>query len=725
MSEAARAASKLTIDNPDADGKISEWGIGVDWVAGERRLQTLAWTADLSGQYGWLYGDDVEYIPKLNAIGPVGVAALAPMVLSQWTVNKGLWRESPSAGQLRTRWLQFYDGRPERLHDAFGSITSKGIYSQNLIFWIWRMPQPEDDTDPCLVDITWEGDGVVPRYRLRIPGAQSTGGTLSAETQTNWYPTLSGITQSASAWTTIDQHLGGGMTGYTTGQEALLQVVRVEYVDGWMLIRFNGQEDVWAYRGAWQDSDGHEVLFGPSAGPITLEVCGHPCFINVQQLAYADEAQIASSAWFFTPKHTNATPSYRVIKYEPNETADVSVAAQSLADHATRPLVTFTSDTINRPLLYRVQEYRAATVGAANSSAITTADNANLQLLAISGRCDEDWRGATIEATVEAAQGELLTDIAFNSKIKAQVTLDGGDNWYTQFTGYTLAPHDLRDDPTARQVRTISAADGIQARLQHKQMMWHSSYGGWPVDDAFEHILNRAGIPAALISVDSDVTLADMGALYYLPEGEPRGAEVLSFRPDETVVSALDKLAVIRDLEWGVSVAGVYFLRRRPTHVAGHYDWTLDEDTVTDTDTIFRLEHTQDFDEFCNMLYVLVGQGEGARSHTITDLASVFDATAANYIGEDRWRVHIEPDADDAVTLAKRLWSKRTELSRVVYWSTYYHPELMPGDEVRVQVDRCNIPADSIFRITSKDWSIGSDGQFSQSLEGVLVEEGT
>jgi hypothetical protein len=237
--------------------------------------------------------------------------------------------------------------------------------------------------------------------------------------------------------------------------------------------------------------------------------------------------------------------------------------------------------------------------------------------------------------------------------------------------------------------------------------------------------LNRSGVPSALISVHENVSEAEMGADYNLPESEPRGGEVLAFRPEESVVSALDKITTIRDLEWGVDETGTYFLRPRTTHTAGSYDYTLDEDTATPEDFIVSFESAQDYDEFCNMLFVLVGSGETAAAHLMTDFPSVNDSTVNNYVGEDRWKIHVEPDGDDAVALAKRMWARREELAQTIYWTTNYHPDWMPGDEVRVQIDRANVPTNTIFRIVSKDWSIDADGQFEQTLEGVIVEEGS
>jgi len=137
-----------------------------------------------------------------------------------------------------------------------------------------------------------------------------------------------------------------------------------------------------------------------------------------------------------------------------------------------------------------------------------------------------------------------------------------------------------------------------------------------------------------------------------------------------------------------------------------------------------RLESAQDYDDFCNMLFVLVGSGESAAAHLMTDFPSINDSSAANYIGEDRWAIHIEPDADDALVLAKRLWAKRDQLAQTIYWTTHYHPELMPGDEVRVQCARVNVPDGTIFRIAGKSWSDGRDHRFEQTFEGVIVEEG-
>lgn len=730
-----KALVNLTLDNPDADGRVTVWGVARDWPASEPKASLTSYTPDLGGEYGWEYGQTFEYIERLKAIAPLGTGTRANMALTDWTVSSGLWRETPTAGTFKANFLHYYDGGANKYATGdYGVIQSNADHGPDLLFYIRRYPSDTADTDPPLFCIVFYGDGTGPQYQLVLPAFALGGtvwrdltGTAGSRLQ---HPFLLGLgpgLSGAGQWKVIDECKSGGAPQRTQGDEDEgyhVQVVKIEYTDGWLLVNFSGASQTWAYSGDWIDALGRTVPFSMPTGPIGVNVCGHTAAFLMADLCYPTSHVLDASAWLRTAANLEPTPNYSALTYEPAGTSIAIAEHPSSVPGVSKPRATFTSTGAARAVLYNIAEWRDATIGAANSVPVSSVANDDLRVIEASGTLNDQWRGATATVTVRAKNGHTLPDIQPNGKVLLDVGLKetaAAPTFMRQHTGYVLPPEYELSAPS-RTTATIHCADGVEVRLQHKTMLWTCSFEGWTVGEAFSYILNRSGVPDTMIAIDAAIT-ADP-TTYTLPIGNPKGERVLKFRPDEGVVNALDTICETRDCQWGVDQDGDYFVRPRLQHTPGYYDWTLDADTLGEDEIVYSFRAAQTLDDYCNVLYVLAGNGVNAQASLLWDYASITDDTAGDFIGDDWWQVVVKSDADDPAQVAALLWARRAELSQAIFFTLRSHPELLPDQYVYVQNVGCGVADGSIFRITRKSWRVGADGaDFQQDFEAVLVEE--
>lgn len=723
----SRYVGRVVVDNPDAQGAIESWGFGMDWPCREPRIEGMrggALTCDLDGEYGWIIGDDAEYIRGLGSIGPRGLAVVGMMDLDEWTVLSGQWRETTAGGGELGIWLHYHDAAGTIAEGTYGYLESITELEPALRVWSWHMPPIPWNTDPAFVDIILLGDGEVAEYALRLPRWQGAGGAINGDARICRGPTLYGRPQGQSAWSLVDEVHDEAISAdrsHLTRPELRMTTIEYDYVDGWLLLRFDDRPDPHLFRGPWRDAAGRSVPLRLAPGPIGLRVCGHSALLNVRQLTYPSPVVVRPRLLWHLPSNVVATQEYRGLGSEPPGTA--VEAAVEVRGRASRPVVTFSSENpARRGLLRTVQEWRWPEFGAANSEPLSTLDGDSLQLMEMSGECNDSYRGARLSARLEAAPGASLAEIRTNQLVSAAVSADEGESWVDLFTGFVAEdPEISREDASGRERMRLSAADAIEARLPKKFMWGHPSYECWEIGAAFSYILQRAGVRGDLIDVDEELEGVR------LPRG--RGDErLLAFRGIERVESALDIIATIRGCEWGVGADGRFFLRPVRPHEAGAYDYLIDADATDPEELVVApFRHARDFGEFANMMAITVGQGWGAAGGWFWDPDSILDPECRRYVGEDWWHVANYPDGDSARDIYRALWERRQQMMDVIYWHTLGHPEIMPGDEVRVEGVGCGIPEGSTFRVTSKAWRLrmGTDsGGYEASYEGVLVEVG-
>lgn len=737
----ARGVANLVLDNPDADGRIEKLGVGRDWPAYEVREH-----ARLAGDEEefpvWDYSGGVEYIPELRAMGPAGdwsltdheivEAGSAYSATKYWYVGSGSWQESSSAGQYGgAKWLQMYDGSA----GATGTITALNEQQVSaVLFLAWVFPRHPDEAGSSgwYAEIDWGNVA----YRFVLPRRARSTGQYSAQNADSKEPQLRLFGKLGTTWNLLSEHR---IDTPEPENGVYLDGLRLErYGSGNLIVTYNGSDKRWLIHGTWtgEDDDGNEkrVTFAwprpVATADVTIGVVGQPAAFNVAPLEYPESISITPLRFWAVASGISTTPHYYMVRSEPGDT-DVSGAVNrpTLWDTTwTRPQLTFTTEnTAERALAFTVQEYRHPDLTDGNSSPTSSQGNDNLKLMGAAGTIREHGRRSTCTCQVEAEPGSSLEDVNENQKLRLEVSTDDGSSYDTQFIGYTRTP-DLRKEAgqLGWTALTIEADDPIEARLSRKYMVGHCSYEGWDIGEAFRYILRRAGVHHAQIRVNTDVA-------GNLPLAEAKGERLFQFRPDTPVVEALDLLAEVRDLEWGWRHAfcvtghwGYYYLRPRRAFDADkdEIEFTIDEDTATSEDVILRVEHRRDMDEYVNAMTVLAGRGVERTARTLIDWASITDSSDDRYIGDDRWAVEDYPDADDAQQVAERLWHRRREARRMLYVELNDHPELMPGEYVKVQVADIDVPTDSVFRIREKRWRIEGDAYWQQ-LECSIVREGS
>jgi hypothetical protein len=764
------AVAQLTVDGADSDGVITAPSVGRDWAAMEPNDDAGSYSPDVGGQYGWHYNGQLEYIKALGGIAPVGRFTPADMALSAWQVEGGLWDTSSCGALLRKRLLHYYDGATGRYAAGeYGRVKSIASFL-NCQAVIWHLGAASTETEPPVIIIELTNPSGNAKYGLLLPGAAQTGAEYEDLTGINdpsgaprqyTQPQLIGMPHGESAWSVIaGQGAGSGPTGGAIGKEPKLRTVRIEYADGTILIGSDKDSSPWAYSGEWVSSAGATVeRLDIAPGPVRVTVIGHTAMVGLYPLEYPASVALRPHRYWFTGALWPTTQTYRVVGGVPAGTS-ITVAEETVAPNGSRPVVTFASADHLRPILYAVQEARAATLDTVTpEETFRTQGSTTFALLQASGEIGEDYRGSTLQATVTARNGAAyISDIRPNAKVAAMVNVHDGDayvaydttdavtgyQYATLFTGYMGASTRSKGPGTLSPTEyghEVTATDVIEARLQKKAMGFQCSFEGnggatgWNIVDAFHYLLHAGGIPDALISVDASITAGAMGASYYLPSSTKRGSRKLQFNQDCTLAAAIDELVSVvgvasvarpggrRGLQWGVLPSGVVFLRPAYEHVAGSYDYTFDDDTATVEDMGLSLRSTRGLDDFCNLLWVMVGEGVDAAAKVLVDYTSWQTSTSVRYIGDLWAQYHMFPDGTDLEAIASELWERLARWTWMISVEMDDCPWIMPHNDLRVYASNLWLPQGSIFKVVSKGWSTRAGGRYTQTLECALVEE--
>jgi len=709
------AEALVIVDNPNADGRVTVWGWGYDWMC--RRSSDGQAVCDRMEKTRWNLGTGFAYVPELNCIVPIGQAGSGYGDSSRWTVIAGSWANSPASGYLSEVYMHRYDpndGADPAIIESVFSVT-RAVDAD-----IWLMPGGGGEAATGRAVLAAPGPAGT-WYEFTVAFSDYGGGSAVKPSLLVYVYKEGGGGEALVAGWDFERMIGGANKG-----SAPIHVhMSVEPVAGRAMWNISiNNSPIFGYLlpvGYW-DANGHWQNISLGSGKVRFGVSGMPAMALVAPVTYPTSRELTPDKYVAIPDYIEETPNYTtLVVYDGDGQATATLDGTGRFG---RPKVTFSSASgTGRAALFRVQEYRTATIGDASSSPVSSSGRDTFRVMSLRGRLTSQWRGAEIEAVVEALP-EMNPDVfKRNAKIEADVRLDDGDSWTLMFTGYIT--HIEREQEGGRMgtIVRLRASDGIDARLRHKLMVGYPSFDYWEVDAAFKYILNRCGIPDSMIEIDSDITNGTLGDFRNLPWWGYR-EPVLEFDPATSVVSAIDKMCELRDLEWGVGADGKYFLRPRQTHTAGYYDFEIDEADLDDDDQLEVFTVEKPTDDIFNVLMVQSGWGAQANAKTYMDTDSMSNSSAINYIGDDWWRFEREAGGDDIGKLAGKVWNERLSSSRRVRWHTQYYPAIAPGAYVKFTISDMDVPSGSIFKIYSKQWQL--EGlRFSQTLEGVLVEEGS
>ena len=727
--------ANLTIDYPHANGRMTKWGFGRDWEADEPRQVPGGYTPDLEGPNGWYYQGLLEWIEPIRGIAPLGQHSghTVDSNIADWFILSGLWQESSAAGLLRAKWLHFYDGRPNLiLTGEHGRIASKANYPLNFVAWFWRFPAPPTEANTPHIMLHLIGDGSAPEYAIYLPAWGKTTEMPGQEGTDVMYqsPLLLGRPLDDPLWSIVDEIPGGsGALGDMAQEGARLEAIKVEYTDGWLIVNLNGLDRTWAYSGNWRDRNGREIAWGLTQGHLGIQVVGHPAMVYVEPLVYPASAILRPQKYLITGTRVNTAKSYSLVGNAPFG-CTVTIVSEG-APAMTRPRITMNSGLGQRPIMYNVQEYRDAVIGATASAPVYSQGNPGFRLQRLSGSLSSEWRGASLEVEYVAEVGSSAVEVPMNSEVMADVSVDDGGSYIRQFAGYALPAGGQRDGAILQGApqRRIYAADGIEARLPYHFMYAFCSLEAWPIDDAFEYILNRASVPASLIAVHPDINPANMGDGYYLPASGTPGERACKWRPDTLVAAALDDIVRLRQMldgtpiRWGVDQTGVYFLAPVPLYTGAPVDFVIDQSSIVPEEIIVSAEGSQGVDGYANVILGLTGSGADAGAQMLIDADSIDTIGSDRFVGEDRWALAYQPDADDPWPLVEGMYWNRQARRYGISWEMDDRPDLMPDMFVECQVAGIGLPWGSIFQIGRKTWTLNTvQNLFTQRLEAVFVQ---
>lgn len=745
-----RVSANIVINNAHCDGMITTLGAGRDWDALEPRDDAPGFTPDIAGQYSWWYADVFEYVDLLRAIAPIRTFTRTNMATAAWQLQ-GKWRAGSAAGQSQYRLLEFYDGRPGLYDGAnklpgneWGKATSVATnLGPNLQFWVWRCGQAQAETDPILFEIRLRPASGI-EYALCFPGQGAAGqyhadltGVSDAQVME---PYIMGFVPGEEHWTVIDRRKqGAAPTVGSLGKEPKLEIIRIEYDDGMLIVRSGERDKGWAFGGKWLSQAGAEQDFSLAAGTVEVRVFGHTAKFAMASLIAPTGKVLYPHKYLWLDVAYNQTPAYRNIGYVPTGTSLVTATDVKPGDPSqTRPAITFGTSGGARPILYCVQESRVATIGGAVSAPLDTYGAPTFKLMECSGQVGESWRGSSVTATLQNVPGVDLNFAKPNSKVIVNVQATGAP--ITLFTGYVAPPEQemlpgarVGYTSNAKMVAKLSAQDIIEARLAKKQMIFHCSYEGWTEGAAFTQVCNRNGVPDSLIYIHPACTaILNRASTPTAHDGKLRGTRKFKFSPDCEVIAALDTIAKANGRRWGatqteatvlghVILPGSLFLMPRLAHTAGAFDYTLDYDTLVADDLVDAFRSTLTVSDFRNLLVVMVGEGNDAAAKIIADTASMMTSTAVNFVGDIWSRFVAFPDGSDLDTIAVALWDEIALWHHYVEWGMKDCPWIMPDHEVRMQVPTNIVAANAVFRVLSKSWACQRDGRFSQTLQSKFV----
>ncbi len=700
-------------------------GLGANWQA--------YWSA---------FGGCAEYIPELQGCGPRGSARKQDMVLADWTQVQGTWVVAQGGGSPPAQYLWWPGGGA----DSYGRVVSTGTYYPQVSFWLNRAGAPDGQVWPSYTVLAFQqttGDC----YGLYLP--------LNSQATDLKYPRLlkapNGVTMDPATHT-VEEWQSASLQGSAGVGEMTEECLTLENTDGHLFVRTSGGGEAWSY----YPSGGVDL----APGTLLVEAYGHALAFNAQHVNFPTTSYATPRTGAATPFWQNPTRTYYHVGIDPGPYVG-GLAANNYVQVSTlqspyvgdpKPLVKFVSDGHHRPMCYAVAEVHAPTFNAARSA--PQALSGTGVTVSVSGRCDDTWRGATCEVVLR------VDPEAYILKGNNKVTVDAG--WASfagtmtqvtattsrQFTGYVTSQQRSKNgDELGKVELKLHCEDGIAARLLGKKFMWqHACYGGLSYGTEYtdadtgawlyhgntrlasglvvQHILNRAGVPNALIA---DAVLNCTGNLAFPLAGADRKGDLLfDFQADEEVVSALDKIATALGGYFGVDYNGKYGIFERSTYLAGGaVAYTIGDVPDSDEDLIYEVSTERGYSEFRNYVAAVVGQGAAAVSYVtpVWPASSHTLTSDPDFIGDDRWEMLIEGDASGlsaAVMLAQKRYAELLKRRQVIQWKCPGKEYLWPGDVVAVDTGGLDVPAGTVFRIVEKNWAIeANSGEYTCDFLGV------
>jgi len=413
---------------------------------------------------------------------------------------------------------------------------------------------------------------------------------------------------------------------------------------------------------------------------------------------------------------------------------DGDITSGTINYDKSRPILTLYTSKNTPACFYGISEFRTATLTAGSSTLVQTQDNNNMRLQKVSGVMDDSWQNHSIDIEIESFTG-TIPNTEPNCKVILDVSLDGVTE-YRHFTGYLTGDYTKESINDAREqsILRLNAQDPINARLNNKLIYWQGAFDGMDCTTAFEYILNCAGVPDSMIVVEEallEYSENNVGTMHNLiiPMNKKRGIKNYLFTPEtkvpDVITALVDACGGNSTLMWGTDVYGRYCLKTKPTYIHGvsTIDFTIDEDTLTESDICFSFSRSENYEDFANVFIIIGGHGWSSDTRLYINGANINIPTSPNFYGDVKYKFEwIDNENSVLKTMAKAVREADDNIHRI-YFELHNQPALSPDDYVKVQVNSgLDITTNSVYRIVNKSYSLDCmKNEYIQQLEAVLV----
>lgn len=726
---------KLTYSHPASNGVPTVQGYSRDWRADSR------W-----GHLG------TETIDPLKALGPAG--DLRPADMDNFTLSgdySQAARQITVPGNPPASWWEFTD------NIAYPTGTAIATYAAALYSPLMGADWQPNLTVRMVRYAPPSGQGIVPQTTINllasIKVAVSEGVAYldpAAGTWTDGNVSLAFPMESAAykdpvlAWsaTRVDSYISqdsifGELKGDTSAKDGKLnsEMWVFEYVEeparfdgGHFLVRKVGEKD-------WQHFYSECIRLLP--GPVRLGMCGCKQAVNVSPIHYSATDPVAVTC---RPRQAKPLPAAAPaeVPYETDATwaplvtaatgwtvtaedAD-PVAAQAAIGY--RPLVTFTPAaglSAVRPIVWLVGEDHIATISVPEGLPAVDDTEGDGLLESISFDADDTWRGT--QATAEFVPKSTTAPYP-NWTERGQVMLHFG--WQTG-AGMGLEADDVATlwiapggiirwrDGAGNPRLKAQLADLVKVKLEESCIVDLGQAGGMTAGSWFVLCGNRIGLPASMIRVAAEIadkTLPTHKTIPSTPNLWPQDGDSWSKHFDEVTRAA--------GLRWGYDwVAKQLFLDAgTPTYAHGvsAISFSLDADTTTEEDVVFRVEAQKQTEGWRNRFKLNYGPEKYKASW-------YYAATQAEIVaaGGELWAVGDGEDGDTPADMAKALDKEHREQAGMIRWEGPLRRGLKP--DLFVQITDCaeiGATANAVYRIT-KVHHEGGGFRGRSDIDAVLV----
>ena len=690
---------KLVVGLPQYDGLVTEFGLARDWRCNER----------------WV-GYNCEYIEPLRAIAPVGDIYPADMATADWTASwNNRWRERYVSGFPVAQWLEFYDGSIYAAGTASstsaGNLLSDGDWSPRWALFLQRYTPPSTQGVYSWFAIQqealwWNGatwaDAI---FSIFLPLGDDTYGKPFMHLA---YPATHATTFDVLTEGTVLSTYDGGFEREQGPQRLTLTLEYEEdtakYSGGYVLALFAGATKRWAYHNRNLRLSTGQVRVTCNGGiqsfclaPITYQRNGTTMPWQEKPMpVVSGETWVSATTW----DTVQSTATDWV----------VSVAKEGSSQ---RPVVSFTRDaygqTAKRPVLWMANEQHDATIANADATTETTEGEAKLQSL--TWRWDRTYRGCRGVATFSGFESEPFPNWRENAKVDVYLGWQTGAGASITSalvaSGYivpgTLTK--LRDggafagDPQLGSVE-IGAFDVV--RMARKDILDLRQAGGMMVNDFMLMAGNRMGLPTSMIDVAVAVQTLE------IPLAELPSAPAFAPQDSDSWAQLFDQIQEACDIRigFGKDTTGKFFADAGPPTYSHGYSsiaFSIDEDTVTPEDVVYRIEHNRSGDGFRNFVKIIVGPDDDRAEYYWAE--ALADREAG--IGDDWSRVIVDDDTDRSsgiYDVASKFFSTECVWQDDIVWVGPARRDLMPDEFVQItHCDDLGFEVDAVYQITSHE----------------------